>query len=56
MEARGLDQDTGTVRAVLRGKLADMAPDLSEEEITVYTAREGDYVVASAIWVQELEE
>lgn len=51
--AQRIDPETGTVWAVLRGKLAEEFPDLSGNAILAYTAREGDYAVASTLCEKE---
>jgi phosphopantetheine--protein transferase-like protein len=49
MEVRSLDARAGTVRLVLSGELAKELPDLAGREITAYTSRHADLVLASAV-------
>lgn len=45
-----LNTQTGIVGATPQGKLAEAVPEASGEELLTYTAREGAYLVASAIY------
>ena len=47
------NSDTGTVSVTLRGLLADEFPEFVESGIAVYTAREGEYIIASTLWNEE---
>ena len=42
-----LDPVTGIVTATPQGRLADAVPQVAGAEFLAYTARDGDYVVAS---------
>ena len=54
--AQAWDIASGTVWANLRGKLANEFPEFGETGIAVYTAREGDYIVATTLWEGVLAE
>jgi phosphopantetheine--protein transferase-like protein len=45
-----LNTQTGGVQATLHGELAAAVPEASGLKLPAYTAREGDYVVATAIY------
>ncbi len=45
-----IDAKTGIVKAVPQGKLAEVVPEAAGEELLAYTAREENYVVASALY------
>jgi acyl transferase domain-containing protein/phosphopantetheinyl transferase len=45
-----LNTQTGVVQATLQGELAAAVPEASGLELPSYTTREGDYVVATAIY------
>jgi acyl transferase domain-containing protein/phosphopantetheinyl transferase len=51
---QAFDLRTGMVIVVLQGKLAEAFADFIDSELLAYTAREGDYVIASTLCQRKL--
>jgi phosphopantetheinyl transferase len=47
LKVQEIDTQTGIVKVAVRGKLAEAFPEFAAHLITTYTAREGNYVMAS---------
>jgi len=47
--AQHLDPGTGVVKATLSGEMARQLPEMADTELTAYTAREGDMIVAGSL-------
>lgn len=49
LSVRSFDAESGDVTVVLGRKLAELFPDLEKTELIVYTAQEGDLIVATTL-------